>query len=508
MAFLVEQTIKGTTYVYRTEGYWDKNKKQCRHRRICIGKKHPQTGEIIPSHSQSQPRACLDFGNYYLLHFIAQQTGLFEILQEVFPDLWQEIITCSFYELSERKPLYLCEQWCQSTNTLNKVFLSSQRISELLQTLGKADKERMLFFSRWAQLRAEQEYLSFDITSISSYSKLIETLEYGYNRDSENLPQVNLGMLFGQTSLLPVFYTVYPGSIRDVSTLTNMLAYAKNLQVKKVHFVMDKGLYSDNNLQNMLKNRVKFVISLPFTTNFAKTLADEVRKQIVIPTKSFVINNEVVYAELKKFSRFGKNLRAFIYYNERQVLDAKEAILKRIAMLEEILKNKKKKPLDVKNTIFKFLKLRNSKRGLLVRRNEDKINEALKYKGFNIIISNDLRDAQEVLNLYRSKDAIEKTFDNMKNELDMKRLRVHSDTAMTGRTFLGFISLIFYAWLDKKMKEKNLYKAYTQEEVMYEMKKLKIVELSSGKKIMTEITKKQKTLLKALEIPEPQKTLL
>ena len=508
MAFLVEQNIKGTIYVYRTEGYWDKDKKQCRHKRVFIGKKDPKTGEVVPSRSQLHPRSCLDFGNYYLLNFIAQRSGLLSTLEDVFPDFWQEIITCAFYELSERKPLYLCEAWCESTYTINNVSLYSQRISDLLKALGKADTERMTFFQRWGQVRSEQEYLAFDITSISSYSKLIETLEYGYNRDGEELPQINIGMLFGQTSLLPVFYTVYPGSIRDMRTLENMITYAQNLNSDKVRFVMDKGFYSESNLRDMLKNKVKFVMAVPFTTGLAKSLADEVRESIVAATKSFVISNDVVCAESKKISKYGKNLRAFIYYNERQVLDAKESILKRIARLEKLLEDKKKLPSSIKDTALKFLKIRNSKNGLIIRRDEVKIKEALKYKGFNIIISNHFRDRQEVLHLYRSKDSIEKVFDNMKNEIDMKRLRVHSDEAMTGRTFLGFISLIMYAWLDKKMKEQGLYKSYSQAEVMCEMKKLKMVELSSEKRILTEITKKQKMLLRAFEIPEPSKTLL
>lgn len=508
MAFEVRQKINGTVYVYRTEGYWDKQKKQCRHHRMCIGKVDTKTGEIIPSRSQIHPRGCLDYGNYYVLKSIAQQTGLLDALKEVFPDFWQEIITCAFYEISERKPLYLCEQWSESTRTVNGVVLSSQRISELLQSLGEADKERMAFFSKWAQVRSEREYLAFDITSISSYSKLIETLEYGYNKDGEDLPQVNMGMLFGQTSLLPVFYTLYPGSIRDMSTLKNMISYAKHINSEKIRFIMDKGFYSDSNIREMQENGVKFAISVPFTTELSRSLAAKVRQHICSPIKSFVISGDVVYSETNKIPKNGKKLRAFIYFNERQLLDAKELLLKRIARVEQILKAKRSASAARHDTALAFLKIRRGKNGLSIRRDEEKIKKALKHKGFNIIVSNEYRDAQDVLHLYRSKDSIEKTFDNMKNELDMKRLRIHSDSAMTGRTFVCFISLILYAWLDKCMKEKDLYKTYTQEEVLCELKKLKIVELSPGKKILSEITKTQKMLLKAFDIPEPTETLL
>ena len=36
MAFLVEQTIGSTTYIYNSIGYWDKQKKQTRHKRVCL----------------------------------------------------------------------------------------------------------------------------------------------------------------------------------------------------------------------------------------------------------------------------------------------------------------------------------------------------------------------------------------------------------------------------------------------------------------------------------------
>lgn len=39
----------GTTYVYESESYWDKEKKQPRSRRKLIGKLDEATGEIVPT---------------------------------------------------------------------------------------------------------------------------------------------------------------------------------------------------------------------------------------------------------------------------------------------------------------------------------------------------------------------------------------------------------------------------------------------------------------------------
>ncbi|MCL1914406.1 MAG: hypothetical protein FWG10_11175 [Eubacteriaceae bacterium] len=51
-------------------------------------------------------------------------------------------------------------------------------------------------------------------------------------------------------------------------------------------------------------------------------------------------------------------------------------------------------------------------------------------EGFFVVISNAIKDPVLALELYRGKGVAEKNFDNLKNALDMKRLRVHSDEAM------------------------------------------------------------------------------
>ena len=42
---------------------------------------------------------------------------------------------------------------------------------------------------------------------------------YGYNRDREKLPQINLLMIVSQTSKLPLWYEQLPGAISDPTTI-------------------------------------------------------------------------------------------------------------------------------------------------------------------------------------------------------------------------------------------------------------------------------------------------
>ena len=508
MAFLVEQKVGKSVYVYRSVGYWDKQKGQARHHRICLGKKDPKTGEIISSKAFQPAKGCKDFGNFHFLYAIAEQIGLLSVLQEVFPDNWPEILTCAFYEISERKPLYLCAPWSQSTMTPENTTLSSPRISELLQNLGERDKDRLSFFKAWALKRSEHECIAFDITSISSYSKLNEFLEYGYNRDGEDLPQINMAMLFGESSLLPVFYSIIQGSVRDMTTVKNMIKYAKELDIERVRFVMDKGFYSEGNLKEMAQNRLKYAIAVPFTTSLAKTQADRMRKVLKSPALAFSINGDIIQGICQKRTLHGQRGHLFVYFNERLYLDQKEGLLKRILRLELKIQGKRKLPIGISDPCLRYLSIRKTKDGLRVRRIDKEIERALKYKGFMVMLSNNVKDEQECLGLYRSKDAVERAFDNIKNELDLKRLRIHSETSMHGRTFVAFLSLVLHSWIDRIMKEKDLYKRYTQEEVMSELKRLKIIELSGGRKMLTEISKGQGALFKVFGVPRPDIALL
>ena len=48
---LIKQLDKrsGITYMYESESYWDKDKKQARSRRTLVGRLDPATGEIVPT---------------------------------------------------------------------------------------------------------------------------------------------------------------------------------------------------------------------------------------------------------------------------------------------------------------------------------------------------------------------------------------------------------------------------------------------------------------------------
>ena len=501
MSYRIEQEIKGTIYVYEATSYWDKDKKKTCQKREIIGKRDKATGELIPSKKNVEqvPILSKNYGNFHLLNSISEEVGLTRVLKINFPKSYLEILTCAFYEVSESKPLYLCQGWCEKNHVPTIKSLSSQRISELLYDM--TDIDRMSFFKKWCSYRIEKEYLAFDITSISSYSDLIEFVEFGYNRDKEDLPQINLAMLFGQSSQLPIFYNFYPGSIRDVSTLHNMIEFAEELEIQNMKYVMDKGFYSEKNIEKLLAKRIKFTISVPFNNKFSKQMVDDVRESINTCENSMMLSDDIVYAHTTSIKIKNKKVHVHTFYNEQHYIDEKETLYKKIAKIEEAIK---KHPDSYVDNCSKYLTIERTKKGLVINKNKENIENALKYKGYLVMLSNDIDQAKEALYVYRTKDKVEKAFDNLKNELDLKRLRIHSEEAMKGRLFIGFIALILQSHIHKVMKETNLVKNYTVEELIGELEKISLIEFTSGKKIMTEISKKQRLIYEKFKVELPK----
>ena len=143
-------------------------------------------------------------------------TGLGYILKKFFPNDWDAILTCAYYLVSEGHALSRAEKWSQQAITPYGTMLAGQRISELLVRITPELVQG--FFSAWLEHNSGDRYYCMDITSISSYSEMDEFVSYGYNRDREKLPQINLLMVSGHTSRLPLYFRTMPGSIKDVST--------------------------------------------------------------------------------------------------------------------------------------------------------------------------------------------------------------------------------------------------------------------------------------------------
>ena len=91
----------------------------------------------------------------------------------------------------------------------------------------------------------------------------------------------------------------------------------------------------------------------------------------------------------------------------------------------------------------------------------------------------------------------------MKHDIERKRLRIHTQETFEGRLFLDFLALIIYSKISSVMRREGINKDFTVQELMYELKKIKLIRLGTKKMIVTEVSKKQRKLFKSFNISLP-----
>lgn len=512
MSYRVNQKIGNHVYVYEVESYWDPEKKQPRQRRKYIGKRDPITGKISTPRKGFTPRMARDYGHIYLLQNLAKRISFPEVLREAFPELWEEMFLLSLYQVLEAKPLYLFKPWAEMSYLGEPIVLSSQKISRLLEEIGSREELRDKFFHSWVKRQGDIQAIIFDITSLSSYSRLIEYLEWGYNRDRDKLPQINLGLIVGQPSQLPLAYRIYPGSISDVRTLRNILILLDDLGVREFTFILDRGFYSAANIKDMAEEKIRFVLPLSFSTKLATQLVSRHHRDLQSPLYAFYYRGRPMFHLKREISISDVTLYAHLFHDERRRADEMEHLMRQIVEIEARVEEKefwKKQAVEEYmeqsfKGVSRLFEIKGQRPRFALKRKPKSMSRLMNRMGKTVLLSNDpALGREDILSLYRRKDALEKMFDIIKNELESGRLRVSSKEAMEGRIFLTFLSLILYSEVSRVMREKDLYKTYTLSEVFFELKKLRIVSLTNGKSYLTEVSKKQRNLLEKFEVPVP-----
>ena len=514
MAFRVEQQIKGKIYVYEVESYWDKTKQQARQKRTYIGRKNTKTGtiEVTTKKVVSVPKDSRSFGHVYLVKKIIDRLRLAETLKGVFPEYYEQCLYLAIYKLITGDSYYLYPYWREDSYLPESAAMNSQRISEVLQEIGENEQNVERFFARWISINDSKSAVVFDITSISSYSERNELLEYGYNRDCEDLEQVNLGVISKELSSgslhVPLAYRVYPGSIRDVTTLHNALELVAHYKMELSICVMDKGFFSEQNIKELHEKRIKYLISVPFSTALAKDTVNACYEQLESPLGAFSFRGDIYLHCSKKLTIQGARCTLHIYLDKEKKAREETKLLSLISEIEAAFETKSFKNQDrAEQFIFetikskkRFFRVRKHKGKFVVSRNQHAIESQMQLFGVCVMLTNQELDKVSALDLYRSKDGTEKIFRSFKNDVCLKRVRTKSAQAMKGSFFINFLATIILSHLTQVMKQQELFKTLTKQELLMSLAKLKVFTLANGQNLLAEISRKQKEIFTAFDL--------
>ena len=527
----VKNKSNGTTYVYESENYWDREKKQSRSRRVCVGKLD-DAGNFVPSARFSKPvpesvavvpkrgpvpavhTRRLYYGATYLLDQIGLKLGIIADLKECFPGSYRQMLSIVYYLiLEDNASMMRFEKWGETHRHPFGENIPSQRSSELFQSI--TDESRHHFFVLQGRRRLDKEYLAYDISTISSYSQCLKQVVYGKNKENDKLPQLNLALVFGQESNLPFYYRKLSGNIPDVVTLKTLLADLAVLGFNKLSLVLDRGFYSEPNINALFRDHMKFILAASTSLKMIRRELDKVKDELDSYANynenhhiyAMTVTSEWDYTQERPYKgdvlEEKRRIYIHLYFNAEKAAADRTILEDKITALRHELLDGKRIPEHEAQYKKYFIEKETPVRGRTITVNDEVVRKARTYYGYFALVSNAKMDAITALETYRTRDLVEKAFGNLKERLNLRRTLVSSETSLSGKLFVEFVALIYLSYIKKQMQDNNLFKDYTMQQVLDKLDVIECFENPGDKLRVGEVLSKQHQLFLDLGVNPP-----
>jgi transposase len=402
----------------------------------------------------------------------------------------------------------------------------------------------MTFYKEWmAGYGKKGDKSLYDLTSISWRGRGIDMAGWGHNRDKEDLPQINYALLCARDTAMPLFAWPLDGSISDVRTLRTTLQFLEKLNYTPDCLMMDRGFASIDNITYMLRKGYTFLQATRVNAGWIRDVIDAGRESRLRPDAMMKTEDRTYYAStsrcqwvtIERTNKKGTVERETFAYichqaakGEKYAAQDGENIVSQYPCVVHVLfcqdlvgtrwdnfmgklKTEHARLVSDENSepasdLKRFFVLERKKRARqrtvdfnmkMIEQQKDR------YAGHVCFITNDktIMTAANALNEYSTRDYIEKDFDEMKNDLDMRRIRVHTDGRMKARLFIQFIAEIFTREIRVCLRQSDECKKMTRKQIMSRIKAIyKIKFKGKYRDVCPELSKNQRAILEALKI--------
>jgi hypothetical protein len=453
----------------------------------------------------------------------------------------QAILSLSWYIASEGGALCNSDVWLDQFENPAGCAIGSQEITRLLDRMGQDGI--MTFYKLWlGGARAAGDKALYDLTSISWYGQGINMAGWGHNRDNEDLPQVNYALLCARSTGMPLFAWPLDGSVSDVRTLQNTLQLLAKLEYVPDCLMMDRGFGSVDNISYMLERGYTFFQALRVNADWVREIIDAGSDVRLRPDSTLKAGGRTYYASTsicqwvkrRRTNRKGGAVEeTFVYIckgrgGEKYAARDGEEVLSQhqcvahVLFCQDLVGGQWDKFMDALNLeygrlaadesaepvkglkpYFVIEKKKWARRRSVGFSTENIAKHRNNYAGFICFLTNDrtIPSADAALDEYSTRDYIEKDFDEMKNDLDMRRIRVHTDGRMKARLLMQFIAEIYMKEIRVRLRGSDECKKMTRKQISAHIKGIyKIKFVGKYRDVRPELSKSQRSILDALDI--------
>jgi len=377
-------------------------------------------------------------------------------------DLMHLIEALITYRLTENQSTCRASDWINRPDVLEQFDLGAfeeRTLFRALEVVGENYEEIILLLqnSIFSQYTFPHTDLNMDWTSFVLWGTKSELGKYGYSRGHRpDKKQITVGISQLSAPMnIPIGLTVQPGNINDQTHFKQTFLQVCPALKKNSRIVFDKGGQSKDNLDLVLVHKMKYLSAKKLN------LSDDKRIKTFVKSAGNCVDPKGVYGEIIEYpSRFD-----YFFFSEQLQRDQIEAKLRlaerKLAEAKEIQQaiNKGKalpKRFLLNNPLVKITYTYQTKLSELTEDQAKKLVQAAAItgrEGFFCLVSSEKLTLAQALEIYRMKDAIEKVFQSLKNDINIKPLRVWTTKSLCGAILIGFfaqliISLIRYDYVE------------------------------------------------------------
>lgn len=536
--FLRQEKKKKGTYLQMYDSYWDKEKKESRtksvmafgyveeliseelpdpvaHYKAFVKKKNEERAASLAE--ESRPRAFSSIveknAGHFLLHSLMTELnvkGTIDILAS------QMRFQFSVYDMLAQLIYARVIAPCSKSKTVSAVFphlynsvpISEDQVYDGCSFIGAAYKKYIELFNHCYDQHYNRDFSSvfFDCTNYYFEIDLpAEDKQKGPSKENRHDPIIGQALLL-DADLVPLAMQMYPGNESEKPYIRRIIDEMKqryNVSGKTVQ-VADKGLNCARNIyaatkeasdgyifsrsihgKNLSEKEKRWVL-LENDANVFTDHTDE-KGRLLFRLKSCVDTFSYQFEETDPdtgkavTTTFSVTEKRIVSYNPALAKKQRAEIMKMVDKASSYTTYKKMAREDLGDSA-KYIKVtskdKNGKKiRPLIEIDQDKIDEDLKYTGYNLLVTSELdMDPLQIYDTYHSLWKIEESFRITKSYLDARPVYVQKKETIYGHFLICYLSLFLLRILEIKVF-KNKINSY---DLIHFMRDFRIVSRGDG----------------------------
>lgn len=362
--------------------------------------------------------------------------------------------------------------------------------------------EQEIYWAVADMLNLEVDILFFDTTS--SYfetDELTELKQRGYSKDKRSdLPQVVIGLAVTREGI-PVKHWVFPGNTADMATIEQVKNDLMGWRLSRCIFVHDSGMTSEANLQYLQRGGGHYIVGRKLKSGEREAEAALSQKGPYTKIRENLYAKEIMLGDGEKRKRLVlvKNVE-----EERRAKTVRQSIIDAIEQKLDHPNSRRssahsKEVCELKSHKVYGRYIKELKNGQL-KINKSQVVADRRFDGkFLIETSDETLSMTDVVLGYKQLNDVEKAFRSLKTTLELRPNYHSRDDRIRCHILLCFLALVLARIIESKTN-------VSWSRIRTEMNRIYVGEFrQNGKTIslMTELTKKQRSIFAALDIKEP-----